>query len=363
MTGQFEMADVSFVASIVVGNDDPRNMRTEEEIRQQMEQVNRCLTGTPRGHIIGMERGGVSHMLGEQQVVLQYSVYHIGFARKPLFMDEQAHSAHAETASTAHVPVAQPAGVSAPTVEPTRPPEPVRQPPTANEAAVQQPHDTSAEVSGNGITLDQLKAILTGSDGDALAKIWLEPLNAAMQACDINTPVRRSAFLAQVLAESDELQHVEEPLNYRPERLLQVWPQRFPDVQTAAAYGHNPQAIANRLYADRMGNGDEASGDGWRYRGRGLIAITGRQNYAAFAQRAGLDALAQPDLLLAPEGAALSAAWFWRDCRLNELADHTARPDGSARFDEISRRISGGASGLDRRRSYWQRTRGALGVG
>ncbi len=363
MTGQFEMSDVGFIARIVVGNDDPRNMLTEEEIRQQMEQVNRCLSETPRGHIIGMERGGVSHTIGEQQVVLQYCVYHIGFARKPLFMDELAHPARAGVAPAAHASVVQSPAVSQPTAQPAKPTEPVRQPTTANEATMQRVHDTDAEITVNGITLDQLKTILTGDDSDARARQWLEPLNAAMQAGDVNSPVRRSAFLAQVLAESNELRHVEESLNYRPDRLRHVWPRYFPDERTAAAYGHNPQALANRVYADRLGNGDEASGDGWRYRGRGLIEITGRANYSAFSRTAGLDALAQPDLLSAPEGAARAAAWFWREHGLNQLADDTAGPDGFRPFDEISRRVNGGSSGLDERRAYWRRTRLALGIG
>ncbi|MET0267595.1 MAG: hypothetical protein ABW202_18515 [Duganella sp.] len=105
---------------------------------------------------------------------------------------------------------------------------------------------------------------------------WIVPINDSMKTCAIDTPVRQAAFLAQVLLESSEFHQLQEALSYSAERLHQVWPQRFPNLEVAAAYSHNPQKLANHVYAGRMGNGDEASGDGWKYRGCGLIQLTGR---------------------------------------------------------------------------------------
>lgn len=212
------------------------------------------------------------------------------------------------------------------------------------------------------ITLQQLQSMIRGDDGAARAAQWLAPLNAAMRACAIDTLLRQAAFLAQVLVESNGLRAREEALNYRPERLRAVWPSHFHDEADVLRCAHHPEVLANHVYAGRMGNGDEASGDGWRYRGRGLIELTGRENYARFSRASGLDALAQPDLLLQPDGAARSAAWFWQDHQLNEAADATGGADGAARFDAISRRVNGGAIGLDERRACWMRTRQALGL-
>jgi putative chitinase len=214
------------------------------------------------------------------------------------------------------------------------------------------------------ITDPQLRAILACAADDARPGLWRDALNAAMRDCDITSTARQAAFLAQVLHESGELRHLEEALSYSPARLRQVWPRRFPSDELATAYGHAPERLANYIYADRLGNGDEASGDGWRYRGRGLIQLTGRDNYAALARTLPIDALADPALLLQPAGAALSAGWFWRSHGLNELADRTADADADAdtHFAEITRRVNGGLNGLAERRAYWLRARHALGA-
>jgi putative chitinase len=214
----------------------------------------------------------------------------------------------------------------------------------------------------NDITQQQLASMMTVADAGARAGQWTAALNGCMEACAIETPQRQAAFLAQVLVESSELRHLQEALGYTPQRLRQVWPQRFPTDDVARRYSHNPTALANYIYANRMGNGDEASGDGWRYRGRGLIQLTGRDNYAAFAGATRVDALANPDLVLEPQGAALSAAWFWQSKGLNELADKAAGDQADAQFVLITRRINGGTVGLDERRAYWLRTRRALGL-
>lgn len=214
----------------------------------------------------------------------------------------------------------------------------------------------------NDITEQQLALLLTGHDGAQRARFWIASLNAAMRAGEIDTRTRQAAFLAQLLVESDELRHREELLNYAPRRLREVWPHEFPSDAAAAPFGHQAQALANRVYGARMGNRGVASGDGWRYRGRGLIQLTGRDHYASFARSTGLDVLADPDLLLLPDGAARSAAWFWQRRGLNALADHAAGPDGVAAFARICRLVNGGEDGFAQRHTCWRRARDVLGV-
>ncbi|UGQ48934.1 glycoside hydrolase family 19 protein [Massilia endophytica] len=214
----------------------------------------------------------------------------------------------------------------------------------------------------NDITQQQLRTVLATPDADKRAAQWLSALQHCMQGCAIDTPLRQAAFLAQILVESSALGRLEESLNYSAPRLRQVWPQRFPTDEIAARYAHNAAALANYVYAGRMGNGDEHSGDGWRYRGRGLIQLTGRANYALFSKDMQVDALGDPDQLLQPAGAALSAGWFWRAKGLNELADQTGGADAANAFVQITKRINGGTIGLDERKAYWSRARQALGL-
>lgn len=213
----------------------------------------------------------------------------------------------------------------------------------------------------NEITQQQLRSVMIAADADARAGQWVAALNDCMRACAITSGSRQAAFLAQVMVESSELRRLDEALGYAPQRLRQVWPQRFPTDDVAMRYAHNPTALANYVYAGRMGNGNEASGDGWRYHGRGLIQLTGRDNYVAFARAMQVDAIRDPDLLLAPAGAALSAGWFWQSKGLNELADQLDGGEADQVFEQITRRINGGTLGLDERRAYWQRARTALG--
>lgn len=158
-----------------------------------------------------------------------------------------------------------------------------------------------------------------GCTADRAAQ-WLAPLQRAMTRCGITTPRRAAHFLAQIGHESAGLTRLEENLNYSAKRLLEVWPSRFTDA-TAAACARNPERIANRVYAGRMGNGDEASGDGWRYRGRSPIQLTGRSNYAAMAELTGLSLVEHPELALSIEPAAIIAATWWQSNGLNRLAD------------------------------------------
>ena len=187
------------------------------------------------------------------------------------------------------------------------------------------------------------------------AAAWAPRLSAACARFDVSTPARLAAFLAQVAHESAELTRFEEGLDYSAARLCAVWPSRFRSLDKAQRYAHSPERLANLVYAGRMGNGDEASGDGWRYRGRGPIQITGRENVARCGAATGFDLLTHPELLFQIGVGSLSAAWYWHSRGLNELADRGG-------FDAISRRINGGTNGMEARRAYWRRAKAALGV-
>ena len=153
------------------------------------------------------------------------------------------------------------------------------------------------------------------------AAVWLGPLNAAFTRFGINTKARAAAFLAQVGHESADFTRLEENLNYTAPRLVAVWPKRFPTLSSAAPFAGNPQKLANKVYADRLGNGPETSGDGFLFRGRSLLQLTGRANYRAAGVALGLDLEGNPDLLLQPGPAALVAGWFWQVRGCNERAD------------------------------------------
>lgn len=195
------------------------------------------------------------------------------------------------------------------------------------------------------ITAAQLKTL-------GIAPQWLEPLNAAMLRFDISTPRRIAAFVGQCAHESANFTALSENLNYAAAALIKIWPRHFPSPEVAEPYHRKPEKIANRAYASRMGNGPEASGDGWKYRGRGLIQLTGKDNYRAASDALSVDLVADPDRVTQPDMAALTAAWFWNKNRLNALAD---QGDTAA----ISKRINGGTHGLDDR---LQRTATALAL-
>lgn len=187
--------------------------------------------------------------------------------------------------------------------------------------------------------------IAAGVEKDT-AEGWMPWLQGTCKAYEINNPHRIAGFLSQIAHESAGMTRLTENLNYSAEGLMRTWPKRFPTIEFARQYARNPQRIANLVYANRMGNGDEASGDGWRYRGRGLKQLTGKANYAAFTEAVGQDFVTEPDELLQPVNAALSAGWFWNTNGLNALAD---KSDVAA----MTRRINGGLIGLeDRQRRY-----------
>jgi putative chitinase len=188
----------------------------------------------------------------------------------------------------------------------------------------------------------------------AVAATFAPLLTAACAEFGISTPARQAAFVPQVAHESAGFTRLVENLNYSATGLMSVWPKRF-NLTTAMACARNPEKIANQVYASRMGNGNVASGDGWRYRGRGLIQITGRANYEGCGEGLGLDLIAHPELLECPEHAARSAGWYWQANGLNALAD-------AGDFDGITRRINGGLNGIMERRAFWVRAKQEFGA-
>ena len=171
------------------------------------------------------------------------------------------------------------------------------------------------------------------------AKAFAQHLDDACRRFGITTENRVTGFLSQAMHESTNFTRMEENLYYStPERIRQVFPSRVKSMAEANALARNPQALANRVYADRLGNGNEASGDGWLYRGRGIFQLTGKANYLAATSDLDVDYVSKPELVAVPEHACMTAANFWADNGCNELADHgdiggvTARINGTARL-------------------------------
>jgi putative chitinase len=187
---------------------------------------------------------------------------------------------------------------------------------------------------------------------------WHNALEQLLPDYDINTPQRIASFIAQCAHESGNFTALKENLNYKWETLRRLVPKYFPTDEMAKDYASRPNkqaAIANRIYAGRMGNGDESSGDGFRYCGRGLIQLTGRSNYQAFADSLEMDINDVPEYLATFEGAAQSACWFWETNGLNKFAD----------ADDIlgmTKRINGGTIGLQDRIKHYKHALHVLGV-
>jgi putative chitinase len=174
---------------------------------------------------------------------------------------------------------------------------------------------------------------------------WTEALNKILPDYEIDTPQRVAAFVAQSAHESGNFTALHENLNYRAETLRKIFPKYFTDT-TAAQFAHNPEAIANRVYANRMGNSTEESGDGYKYCGRGLIQLTGKSNYQAFAESIETPVEQIPEFLQTFEGAVQSACWFWEANNLNQYAD-------SGDIVTMTKRINGGTIGLEDRQKHY----------
>jgi len=171
---------------------------------------------------------------------------------------------------------------------------------------------------------------------------WVEPLQEVFHRYEINTPERQAAFIGQCAHESMNFTKLEENLNYSAEALMKTWPSRFPTLEVAQQYARNPEKIANKVYGGRMGNGTEETGDGWLYHGRGLIQLTGKDNYTLAGDALNMDFLHSPDYVLVPKYAALTAGWYWNKRQLNKEAD-------AKDYTGMTKKINGGTIGLDDR--------------
>ncbi len=184
---------------------------------------------------------------------------------------------------------------------------------------------------------------------------WYEALTAILPEYGVNTPQRVAAFVAQCAHESGNFRMLKENLNYRAVTLRKTFPKYFPDDAIAARYANKQEMIANRVYANRMGNGDEASGDGFRYCGRGLIQLTGKENYSWFAASLEMPVEDVPEYLATFEGAVQSACWFWESNNLNQWAD-------KGDILTLTKRINGGTIGLEDRIKHYNHALHVLGV-
>lgn len=190
------------------------------------------------------------------------------------------------------------------------------------------------------VTPEQLKKL-------HIDPVWTDPLNATFERFNILTPRQQAAFIGQCSHESANFRVLEENLNYRAATLLKLFPRtpRRPwgfTPEEAAAYERQPKKIANRIYGNRMNNRDEASGDGYRFRGRGILQLTGAANYHHASKALGVDFIMEPDLVATPQYAALTAGWFWDTQKLNPLAE-------VGNMLALTKRINGGTIGLDDR--------------
>jgi putative chitinase len=188
------------------------------------------------------------------------------------------------------------------------------------------------------VNAEQLKKLHIGAQ-------WVDPLNETFARFDISTPFRQAAFIGQAGHESGNFTRLSEGLSYSAERLMVIWPKRFPNMEIAQKYARNPKALANNVYANRMGNRDEASGDGFRFAGAGLFQLTGHSNFYHAGQALGEDFVMQPELVKTPRFAALTAGWFWDTHKLNQYAD-------SRDYKMMTKKINGAYIGLADREKH-----------
>jgi putative chitinase len=181
---------------------------------------------------------------------------------------------------------------------------------------------------------------------------WLGPLEEVFAKYDISTPLRQAAFIGQCAHESANFKVVQENLNYSAEGLMKTWPSRFPTKEVADQYARQPAKIAGKVYNGRLGNTSEEEAS--KFLGRGLIQLTGKENYANCGSGIGADLLANPELLLDPRYACLSAGWFWNKKGLNALAD-------AKDYETMTKRINGGLIGLDDRKAKIAKAISVLG--
>jgi len=188
------------------------------------------------------------------------------------------------------------------------------------------------------VNAEQLKQLHIGEQ-------WVDALNETFARFNILSPVQQASFIGQCGHECGNFKVLEENLNYRAETLMKLWAKRFPTIEIANEYARNPKKIANKVYASRMGNRDESSGDGFRFRGRGCIQLTGHANYFHAGKACGEDFVMNPDLVATPKYAAMTAGWFWNTHKLNQYAD--ARD-----YVTMTKKINGGTIGLADRQKH-----------
>jgi len=208
-----------------------------------------------------------------------------------------------------------------------------------------------SEMSNSILELSQLKQMVRNPHIDH----WHEAIDQLLPDYEINTPARVAAFVAQCAHESGNFVFVKENLNYKAASLMKTFGKYFPTMDMAMQYEKRPEKIANRVYASRMGNGDEASGDGYRFCGRGLIQLTGRDNYTFFAGSLGIPVEEASEYLSTFEGAVQSACWFWETNNLNRFAD-------AGDIKGLTRAINGGYIGLEDRISHYEHALHVMGV-
>lgn len=201
------------------------------------------------------------------------------------------------------------------------------------------------------ITKEQLHACMPAIKVDRM-EMFCMPLNDAMVKFRINTPLRQAAFLGQIAVESAELKYTRENLNYSAKGLLKVFGKYFTQ-DNVSEFAYKPEKIANKVYANRGGNGDEASGDGWRYRGAGLIQTTLKDNFISTGVGIGADLVNHPELLEKPVYAADSAAWYFMAHGCNELAD-------AGDFRMVTKRVNSALLALEERTKYYELAKAAL---
>ncbi|MBW2937667.1 glycoside hydrolase family 19 protein [Aureisphaera sp. CAU 1614] len=194
------------------------------------------------------------------------------------------------------------------------------------------------------ITEENFKTIIPDVNWD-YAKQYVSLFETVLPRYNISTPLRKAYFLAQVAHESGGFKYAVENLNYSAKALYGVFRKYFPTLEEANSYARQPKKIANKVYANRMGNGNEASNDGWNFRGRGLIQLTGKDNYQALSNQTGQSFISSPELLEQPQWALTSACWFWKKRNINKYAD-------TDDIHMVTKLINGGYNGLTNRQHY-----------
>jgi putative chitinase len=197
------------------------------------------------------------------------------------------------------------------------------------------------------LNAEQLQRLHIGAE-------WVDALNETFSRFNLTTNNQKAMFIGQCSHECGNFRILEENLNYKAATLMKLWPKRFPSLEFANQFAGNAKRIANSVYANRMGNRDEASGDGYRFRGRGALQCTGHSTYFHAGKALGVDFVMQPDLIATPKYAALTAGWFWETHKLNA-------PSDALDYTKVTKIINGGTIGLDDRIKHVQQALAVLG--